>query len=421
MKLHIDSRYLKFIIPLIIILGWAFHMHAQNTATLTGTVTDPSSQAWASATWIANLNNPAGGTPMYSGSCGASGTAPRSFTGQLDTTGTFVSGAVVGRTSCIIPAGTSWTYTLLSLTSAPGQTVGPITISGTTFDLGSAASASITAPVVPSTNLSYAYNDTEIVDPVNGNGYVNTIINSNFLYNNGWVKIAGGGCTGSSVTGNVAFNNQVGNFESGCLASVGNPFGVSISCSAAGSFEIGFVTTNPNTCSFSYSNGTPASGNLHDSQSDTVTLVSPFTTGVLPFAYSTNQAFVVQAVSISSQTASASQTLSFSVREFAGIGTPGATGATASGNTAILVGATGTLATVGLGQHSTWGPFSPSNQSIYILGTGASCSFTAAGFAFPMNTPTAFSFTNQFGTPVSMFLYQSTNLLSAPFTLNGTC
>jgi hypothetical protein len=38
-----------------------------------------------------------------------------------------------------------------------------------------------------------------------------------------------------------------------------------------------------------------------------------------------------------------------------------------------------------------------------------------------MNTPTSFTFVNQFGANVPMFLYQSTNLLSASFTLVPTC
>lgn len=390
-------------------------LRAQNTATLTGTVTDSSAQIWASATWVANINVPSGGTPMWI----SGGAVPRSYTGQLDSTGTFVSGSVVGRNSQIVPAGTTWTFTMFSLTSSAPSIVGPLTITGTTYAAGAVISPAISPPIVTSSNLSYAYAPGEVINPVNGNGYVNTISKSLFLYNNGWVAM-GGGCTGSSVTGNVAFNNQVGQFQSGCLASVGSPFSASISCTAAGSFEIGFVTTSPNTCTFGYSNGTAASGTLTDG-TNTTTLTTPYTSGALAFTYSSNTTFTLHATATNSQTTSPSTSATFTPRVFAGVGTSGATGATASGTTAVLVGATGTLPSAGLGDQGSYGPFTPSNQSIYLILTQGSCTFTSGGFNFPMNTPTAITFVNQYGTSVSEFLYQSTNLLSATFTLVPTC
>ena len=228
MMISLDSRYLKFILALSMLLG-AVIMHAQNTATLTGVVTDPSSQIWAGATWIATINVPSGGTPMFI----SGGAVPRSYSGQLDVTGAFVSGAVVGRNSQIVPAGTTWQFTYYSLTSAPGQVTPNQNITATTLNEGAFASANITAPIVQSSNQSFAYNAAEVINAVNGNAYVNTISNDAFLFNGvSCVQIGGaGGCTGGSVTGNVSFSGQIGDFQSGCLASVGNPFSASMNCS----------------------------------------------------------------------------------------------------------------------------------------------------------------------------------------------
>lgn len=414
--MKLNSRYVKFIVPLILLLGIVLHSHAQNTTTITGTVTDSDSQVWAGAVWIARMNVPGPGVPHYI----SGGTAPTSFTGSLNSAGTFVT-AAVGNNCAIVPAGTTWTFFMQSLTSASSSEVGPFSICGSTFAIGGFLSTGVAAPRIQATNLVYAYNTTEIINAVNGSGYVNTIGATSWLYNNGWVELGGGsGCTGDSVTGNVAFNNQIGSFQGGCLASVGNPFSSGMSCPQAGQRETGNATTNPFTCTFSYSNGTVASGTFGDG-TNTQTLTTPFTSGSLAFAYSNNTTFTLHATATNSQTATSTASVTFASREFGGIGTAGATGATASGSTAILAGATGTLASVGLGNQSTFGPYTPSNQKIYVLGLNSSCTFTSGGFAFPVNTPTNITFVNQYGSSVSMYLYESTNLLSATFTLNGTC
>jgi hypothetical protein len=233
----------------------------------------------------------------------------------------------------------------------------------------------------------------------------------------GWVQ-GNAGCTG--ISGNYPLSGQIATVEGGCITAIGTPFSMGLSCPQAGQYEVGHVTTNPFTCTMTYANGTPASGFLSDG-TNSVTLTTPFTSGSLAFTYSVNTTFTAHAVATNLQTASATAGYSLAVREFGGIGTAGATGATASGNDAVLVGATGTLATVGLGQHSTWGPYLPNNQKIYVLGTGSACTFTSGGFNFPMNTPIPITFINQNGSSVPMFEYESANLLSAQFTLNGTC
>lgn len=395
---------------LYIILGGAI-MHAQNT-TLTGTVQDSDAQVWGGAVWIATLNNPVGGTPVYAN---GSGRVPLSFTGKLTIGGVFQSASVADN-SQIIPAGTSWTFAICSATSAPCFVTHKLIITGATLDLGTYLSSVITPPRFNASILGYAYNPNEILNTVNGDGYIDTIAGQQYYYLNSWVKISGA----SGLTGPYNLTNQVATFLNGSLQAVGNPFSASISCSAAGTFETGNVSTNPNSCTFTYANGSVASSALTDGTHN-VTLTTPFTSGSLAYSYSTNTTFTVNATATNTEVASASDSISFLPREFGGVGTAGATGATASGTTAVLVTATGTLSSAGLGNQSTWGPYSPANQKIYVFGLNSSCSFTSGGFAFPMNTPTHISFTNQYGSVISMYLYESTNLLNSAFTLNGTC
>lgn len=228
----------------------------------------------------------------------------------------------------------------------------------------------------------------------------------------------GGGCTGA--TGTYSLNNQVATVNSGCVTSIGSAFSMGLSCGQAGTYETGYATTNPFNCTLSYANGTPASATLGDG-TNTDTLTTPYTSGSLAFAYSTNTTFTAHSTATNSQTASATASFSLLAREFAGVGTAGATGATASGTSAVLVGATGTLPSAGLGTHSSYGPFSPSNQKIYVLGLNPSCTFTSGGFAFPTNAPLTITFVNQYGASITIYDYESANLLSATFTLNGTC
>jgi hypothetical protein len=212
----------------------------------------------------------------------------------------------------------------------------------------------------------------------------------------------------------------------GTISSIGSPFSMGISCTAAGTYEAGNATTNPNTCTFSYSNGTPASASLSDGTHN-VTLTSPYTSGALAYQYCTPSegvtsfTFSGNATATNSQTASASTGTNCTYREFGGVGTAGATGATASGTNAVLVGATGTLASAGFGQQNTWGPYSPSNQYIYVLGTSNSCTFTFGGFAFLMNSPISVSFTNQYDAVIGMWLYGSVNPQNGSVTLSGSC
>lgn len=202
--------------------------------------------------------------------------------------------------------------------------------------------------------------------------------------------------------------------------------GFSITGFSGGStVEVGATVTNP-TFNASY-NHTPFSAQITntDGIDSPLVLVSPFTSGTVVGAFHHTSvatvSFTLSATYTSTKTAG--QSITFLARSFGGIGTAGATSATASSNTAVLVGATGTLSDEGLHGSdvgASYGPFNPTSQKIYLLLPHTSTAHTFKdqnGFTFSMNVPTTFSFTNQNGSAISMDLYESTNLLSTTFTI----
>jgi len=191
--------------------------------------------------------------------------------------------------------------------------------------------------------------------------------------------------------------------------------------------EFGTTITNP-AFTASYTS-TPSSASIDDNRySLPTTLSPPYTTVTAVNSYpltSSLPSVVFTLTAISSTTKTATVTLLGEGRSYGGVGTAGATSATSSGGTtATLVGATGTLSNEGL--HSSdvgqsYGPFSPSTQKIYLLllHTGSPHVFhDQNGFLFVMNTPTPFTFFNQLGSSLTMDLYESSNLLSTPFTIS---
>ena len=197
------------------------------------------------------------------------------------------------------------------------------------------------------------------------------------------------------------------------------------SFSGGSTVEVGATVTNP---SFTASYSTAASSAIitnDDAQDTPHSLTTPFTSATITGAFhktsATSITFHLQAVAAT--TKDAYDYITFLARSFAGIGTAGATSATASVDTAVLVGASGTLANEGLKSTdigSTTASLSPTAQKIYYM-----CPHTATahsfhdqnGFSFPMNAPTTFSFTNQNGAVLSYDLYEATFLNSTPFTL----
>lgn len=197
--------------------------------------------------------------------------------------------------------------------------------------------------------------------------------------------------------------------------------GFTITSFAGGSsVEVGATVTNPSfTASYS---STPASAIITntDGIGSPLTLTTPFTSGTVTGAFThttaTSTTFTLNATSGVTKTATTA--INWQARTFSGVGTAGATGATATGTTAVLTGATGTLASAGLNNQATYAA-NPSAQKVYILMTGGSHTFkdAATGFAFAFNTPTSVSFVNVNGATVAMFLYESTNTLTGTFTI----
>ena len=192
--------------------------------------------------------------------------------------------------------------------------------------------------------------------------------------------------------------------------------------------ELGSTITNP-TFTATYSS-TPTSAFITntDAIDSPLTLITPFTSGTVVGSFShnfvTSVTFTLQAVLTSTQ--HATQTISFEGRDFGGLGAAGATTTVSAGsfgsNTAIL--STGdVLSDEGLFAGTepvgtSFGPFSPTNQKIYLFLQGNGHVFNDQnGFLFPFNPPSTVTFINQYGAFVTMYLYESTNLLSTPFTL----
>jgi hypothetical protein len=196
------------------------------------------------------------------------------------------------------------------------------------------------------------------------------------------------------------------------------------SFSGGSTVEVGVAVINPSFVA-SYSS-LPASATITntDNIDSPLTLTTPYTSGTVigSFTHSTLTSVTFTLTAISTSTQTAVQYITYAGRDFGGVGTPGATSATASGTSALLNASHGTLTNQGLyfGNEvgASFGPFSPSGQAIYLLLQGNNHTFKDQnGFTFAMNTSTNFSFTNQNGIVLSMYLYQSTNTLSTPFTI----
>ncbi len=170
---------MKALARLVLFLSVAFPVFSQNDTSVIGKVVDPDGQTWAYASWTWTLYNSAGGTPIFE-----DGTeVPTHAEGSLDVNGA-LHGEGVPNNAVIRPAGTEANITICSLTSAPCQTF-RFSISGETFDMGAKLSALVSAPRMQGAALDFAYNETEILNAVQGNSYINTASNTCYLFSNG--------------------------------------------------------------------------------------------------------------------------------------------------------------------------------------------------------------------------------------------
>jgi hypothetical protein len=208
------------------------------------------------------------------------------------------------------------------------------------------------------------------------------------------------------------------------LDDIGPAFAIT-SFSGGSTVEVGATVTNPAFTASYASAAASATITNTDSIGSPLTLTTPFTSGTVTgsFSHSTASSVTFTLTAIAATTKTATQSITFLARSFGGIGGAGAVSATASGSTAVLDSSLGTLSDKGL--HSSdvgqsYGPFSPTVQKIYLLLPHTATAHTfkdQSGFAFPMNAPTTFTFTNQNSAALSYDLYESTNSLSTPFTI----
>lgn len=229
---------------------------------------------------------------------------------------------------------------------------------------------------------------------------------------------ASGVTAGTYVAGATSFTiNAAGN-----VTAAGPAFAVTaFTCGAcaSGPYETGnpVVTSASGTASYA-SPTVPASASVTDG-THVVTLTTPFTSWTQAHSYATNTCFTLTAIGNSQTVSSSPQCVSFLNRSFGGTGTGGsATSATASGNNAVLVGATGTLSIGSLDSScagQVYNVTTSGTQFVYLLlpcnvSNPNGGSFTTPGpTVFVMNAPTAITFTNQFSASVTMYLYRSTN------------
>jgi hypothetical protein len=163
---------------------------------ISGILLDTDGQAWAYATWAAVPVSPSS-KPIFT-----DGTEVPSYHGVLSATGAFA--GVIGDTTKIVPSGTTFTITIQSLTSADPVTIRNITTKGITFDLGAELSP-VEAPRIQAAALVYAYIPEEILNGVNGCGYINTTTEQAFAFvGDQWVPVAGIGSQGPAGPQGVA-------------------------------------------------------------------------------------------------------------------------------------------------------------------------------------------------------------------------
>ena len=235
-----------------------------------------------------------------------------------------------------------------------------------------------------------------------------------------WGSVAGGDGINITDIGGVLTFSQ------------GPVFGFSsFTCTTSGTYELGTSIASPTNCTAAYT--TPASAATLTDGTHNVVLSSPYTSGSLPYSYvcgtttPTTLTFSQTATPASGGSPkTANATAGCSPRYFGGVGAAGATSSvTASGTTAVLSNGA-VLASAGISNAQvgvTIGSYSPINQKVYVLLIGNSHTVwtdNLTGFAFVMGTPTAVSFTNQNGSVVSMYLYESINLLSGTYAPKPT-
>lgn len=180
------------------------------TATVTGTVQDPTTQVIAYGTVIAVFNGSANPGVIYTTTGGANFT--QVVSGLLNSSGTF--SITLTTTNSMNPSGGKWNIIVCSPT---GQCSGifSTTVTGG-VDFSSQLSAVMPTIVANAVQpFPSAYSDSEIVNPTYGSTYYNLISLAHRAYNgSSWSTLAGGGGSSSGNAGAVQISGGAGAFTS---------------------------------------------------------------------------------------------------------------------------------------------------------------------------------------------------------------
>ena len=429
------------------------------TSTVTANVTDTDGQAWSYGTVTAKLSLPGGPfgniqVPTIGGAA-----VPTTVSGIMNAAGAF--SLSLTDTTSLDQNGGQWTITAcpnasITANSTTGCAIVTTGVVGASVNLTSRFTG-VVAPRFPAGPDAFGYLDIEVspTPAIPGSRYYNTSTSTTLqglrLWDGKqWTGVGGiaGGAAGGDLAGtypnpsvvklngnpvtNTAptntsmtpvWNGAAYSARQLSLDDLTPAFAIN-SFSGGQTVEIGASVVNPAfTASYSYTPNTAAITNT-DNISSPTNLISPFTSGTVAGTFfkttQTSTTFTLTATAATTKTAT--QTIAWSPRVFGGVGLAAATSATASGTNAILSGGSGTLSNAGLSNsqvNQIFGPYSPANQKIYLLILGNSHTNIVdnlTGFAMPFNTPTPVTFTNQNGSTVAMYLYESTNLLSGTFS-----
>jgi len=199
MKVRGIMKILKlFLITLFI---FSSSISFASDTSVTGTIQDPTGQVYANGTVRANFRpdpTKPPGTVYTSGGV----PFPQIVTGVLDATGTFT--ILVTDYNSIDPPNTSstWVFTFCSNTTAPCMVSAPLKIEGATQNISSVMNAQVPViKITASASPAYAgvaYLDGEVVNPITGTFYTNSIVNSLRVYDavtGTWSAGVGGGVT----------------------------------------------------------------------------------------------------------------------------------------------------------------------------------------------------------------------------------
>jgi hypothetical protein len=212
------------------------------------------------------------------------------------------------------------------------------------------------------------------------------------------------------------------------LSIVGNTITISLgvtfsitSFTGGSTVEIGTSITNP-TFNATYS-ATPANANITNTEGidSPQALTSPFTSGTIigTFVHTAIETTTFTLSATNGTTQTATQSIAWEPRIFSGVGTSGgATGATASGTSAVLIGTTGTLPSAGLGVETVGKTFvfNLTGNFFYMLLVNSGHTFNVNGLPATLAS-TPVTFVNAVGVTIAMNLYVGPTFGTGTFTV----